>query len=288
MRTFQGRKALVTGAASGIGRAIALRLAREGMQLLLVDIDGRALAEVCNEALGMTEICLPHVCDLSNREAVHALADRVLNEWNGVDLLVNNAGIVFYGPTHTMTESQWDKLLDLNLMAPIRLTQRLLPSLLQRDDAHIVNMCSITGLVPGGRFCAYGTSKYGLVGFTESLRAEYGRKGLGVTAICPGPSLTKLYEAGDCGHKNSIPRPPAWLCATPERIADVTLSAIRWNKRKQLVTPMAHMVYQIDRFFPWLMDLVNTFSRRNLPWYLGGRRKPKSSSNGHSPAAAAR
>lgn len=273
MRTFRGRQALVTGAASGIGRAVALRLAREGMQLFLVDVDHAGLAEVANEARESSPLVIEYKCDLGRRESVHELADEVLAQWGGVDLLFNNAGIVFYGPTHTMTEKQWDTLLAINLHAPIHLTQRLLPSMLQRDDVHIANMCSITGLVPGGRFCAYATSKFGLVGFTETLRAEYGRKGLGVTAICPGPSLTKLYQSGDCGHKNSIPRPPGWACATPERIAEISLRAIRWNKRKQLITPLAHLVYQLDRFAPWFIDLMNTFSRRNLPWYLGGRKK---------------
>lgn len=277
MRTFRGRQALVTGAASGIGRAVALRLAREGMQLFLVDMDPIGLAEVANEARETAPQVIEHKCDLSRRECVHELADEVLAQWGGVDLLFNNAGVVFYGPTHTMTERQWDALLAVNLLAPIHLTQRLLPSMLQREDVHIANMCSITGLVPGGRFCAYATSKFGLVGFTETLRAEYGRKGLGVTAICPGPSLTKLYQSGDCGHKNTIPRPPAWACATPERIADISVRAIRWNKRKQLITPLAHLVYQLDRFAPWLIDLMNTFSRRNLPWYLGGRKKAPAS-----------
>lgn len=271
MRTFRGRQALVTGAASGIGRAIALRLAREGMRLWLVDVDDVGLAEVCNEALQSTDECIAQHCDLTSRPEIHDLADRVLAEWGGIDLLVNNAGRAFYGPTHTMLERQWDDLLDLNLRAPVHLTQRLLPAMLQRTDAHVVNMCSITGLVTGGRFCAYATSKFGLVGFSEALRAEYTRKGLGVTAICPGPSLTKIYQSGDCGHKSQIPVPPAWLCATPERIAEVTFRAIRANRRKQLITPLAHLVYQVDRFFPWIIDLMNTFSRRHLPWYLGGR-----------------
>ncbi len=272
MRTFQGKQALVTGAASGIGRAVALRLAREGMHLLLVDIDQVGLAEVCHEAQSLTTVCLTHVCDLTQRAEIHRLADRVMADWGGVDLLVNNAGMAFYGPTHTMQEVQWDALLQLNLLAPIHLTQRLLPAMLQREDAHIANMCSITGLVPGGRFCAYTTSKYGLVGFTEALRAEYGRKGLGVTAICPGPVLTKLYQAGECGHKQALPQPPGWVCGTTERVAEVTFRAIRWNRRKQLITPLAHLVYQVDRFAPWLIDLMNTFSRRNLPWFLGGRK----------------
>jgi hypothetical protein len=96
-----------------------------------------------------------------------------------------------------------------------------------RPDAHVVNMCSISGLVAGGRLAAYHTSKFGLIGFTEALRAEYGRRGLGVTAICPGPVTTRLYESGVSGStERKVPSPPRWLCATPERVAEVTLRAI--------------------------------------------------------------
>jgi short-subunit dehydrogenase len=153
----------------------------------------------------------------------------------------------------------------INLLAPIQITNELLPGLLQRPDAHIVNMCSISGLVAGGRFSAYHTSKFGLIGFTESLRAEYGRQGLGVTAICPGPVLTNLYEAAASGRAGQkVPSPPNWMCATPERVAEVTLKAIRKDKRQVLITPTAHALFQLKRFAPWLIDFVNRFSRKGL------------------------
>ncbi|MEZ6055397.1 MAG: SDR family oxidoreductase [Planctomycetaceae bacterium] len=275
MKTFRDKQGLVTGAASGIGRELTLALAREGMRLFLVDVDAAGLDSIVSEVRELGVEAIPCCADLTLRDEIHRLAETVLASWGGVDLLINNAGIAYYGPTQGMTEAQWDRLMNLNLMAPIHLTRLLLPAILEREDPHIVNMCSISGLVAGGRFNAYHTSKFGLVGFTEALRAEYGRKGVGVTAICPGPSKTNLYKSCETSGTREAPQPPAWVCATPERIATVTLKAIRRNRRMQLVTPMAHMLYQMKRFTPWLLDLMNTFSRTRLPWYLGGKTRPR-------------
>lgn len=262
MKQFEGRTALITGAASGIGRALARELSHTGLQLLLADVNRPGLDEVTAELQATGCTVRAAVCDLSQDAEVLRLAEIARGEAGGIDLLVNNAGIAFYGPTDSMSRQQWDRLLQVNLLSPVRLTCELLPDLLQRPDPHVVNMCSISGLVAGGRFAAYHTSKFGLVGFTEAIRAEYGRRGLGVTAICPGPVMTGLYDAAASGRADrSVPVPPRWLCTTPERVAAITLKAIRANRRQVLITPMAHALFQLKRFAPGLIDIVNTFSR---------------------------
>lgn len=267
MQTFQGRTAFLTGAASGIGRCIAIELARAGCHLCLVDVNAEGLQTLAAELAPSRVRIMLFPCDLTDRKAVSATIASALNQSDGIDLLINNAGVAYYGATDQMTQAQWDWLMAINLLAPIQITHELLPTLLQRSDAHIVNMCSISGLVAGGRFSAYHTSKFGLIGFTESLRAEYGRQGLGVTAICPGPVLTNLYDAAASGRAGQkVPSPPTWMCATPERVASVTLRAIRSDRRQVLITPTAHALYQLKRFAPWLIDFVNRFSRK-------GRRK---------------
>lgn len=262
LQEFEGRTALVTGAASGIGRALAVALADRGCELLLVDVNDSALRTLRAELAAKGHRVHTRSCDLSCDADVQALAESVVDQRQGVDLLINNAGIAFYGPTDAMTADQWDRLMRVNLLAPVRLTCALLPSLLQRPDPHVVNMCSISGLVAGGRFAAYHTSKFGLIGFTESIRAEYGRRGLGVTAICPGPVTTGLYRSAESGRADrAVPEPPRWLCTTPERVAAVTLRAIQRNRRQVLITPLAHVLYQLKRFTPGLLDFVNQFSR---------------------------
>lgn len=277
MRQFTGKQALLTGAAGGIGRALAFRLAEAGCQLWLVDIDSKALSALADDLRSRLADVRISVIDITQRDQLKSLAQQINSHWRGLDLLINNAGIAYYGPTHQMSERQWDRLMAINLDAPIHLTRLLMPALMSRDDSHIVNMCSISGLVAGGRFNAYHTSKFGLVGFTEALRAEYGRSGLGVTAICPGPVQTNLYRDCETGRGNGAPEPPAWLCASPDKVARVTLRAIRWNRRMALVSPMAHLLYQMKRFVPGLIDMMNTFSRRSIP-ILGRRyQKPRPS-----------
>jgi short-subunit dehydrogenase len=263
MDSFSGRRALVTGAASGIGRALAHQLAQNGCHLLLVDVDEQGLQRVAAELPQSTSRIELLCCDLSSEDDVAGCAKKAIEQGNAVDLLINNAGIAFYGPTDSMTRQQWNALMQINLLSPIQLTTALLPHLLTRPDAHIVNMCSISGLVAGGRFAAYHTSKFGLIGFTESIRAEYGRRGLGVTAICPGPVTTALYSSAISGRSDrAVPTPPRWLCTTPERVAMLTLRAIRRNRRQVLITPMAHGLFQMKRFAPGLIDFVNQFSRK--------------------------
>ncbi len=262
MKRFQGRNVFLTGAASGIGRALAIRLADEGCRLFLADIDAAGLLELKYILAPSGASVWTSVCDLADQEAVGRLADSVLKESGGIDLLINNAGVAYYGQTELMTLKQWNWIMGINLLAPIELTHRMLPSLLSRPDTHLVNMCSISGLVAGGRFTAYHTSKFGLVGFTEALRAEYGRRGLGVTAICPGPVKTRLYQSTATGQPGrSAPNPPSWMSTTPERVAEITVAAIRGNKRQVLITPAAHVLFQLKRFVPGLIDFANQFSR---------------------------
>ncbi len=166
MHNLQGKRAFLTGAASGIGRAISIELARAGTHLFLVDVDEGGLTDVAAQALELGVDVHDEVCDLTDRRQISRAIQRALTR-GPIDLLVNNAGVAFYGPTETMSEQQWDQLLNVNLLAPVHITRELLPQLLSRPDSHLVNMCSISGLVAGGRFAAYHVSKFGLVGFTE-------------------------------------------------------------------------------------------------------------------------
>lgn len=266
MKVIRGKRALVTGAASGIGRAIALELAREGADLFLVDVDGDKLAEVVFEATTFKGCAVGHACDLTDPEAISEVVANLKHRWGYLDLLINNAGVAYYGPTHKMTREQWDWVLGVNLHAPIRLTSELLPILLERPEAHVLNMCSISGLVAGGRFAAYHVSKFGLIGYSEALRAEYGRRGLGVTALCPGPVRTNLYKNAAGGKPDKpVPTPPWWVCASEEKVARVALKAIRKNKRQVLITPLAHMLFQMKKFTPWLLDGLNHIGRKKKP-----------------------
>lgn len=263
MRQIRGKKALVTGAASGIGRGIALALVREGADLFLWDVNEFGLTAVVEEIRALGGRADFARVDLTQPKAISAAIDSLLQAWGNIDILVNNAGVAYYGPTHKMTADQWDWLLGINLLAPIQITRELLPVLLERPEAHILNVCSISGLVAGGRFAAYHTSKFGLIGFTESLRAEYGRRGLGVTSLCPGPVQTNLYRLCATGQDGkAAPEPPRWLCTTVDAVAGRAIRAIRRNQRMPVVGLLAHLLLNAKWAAPGLLDFLNHFRRK--------------------------
>jgi short-subunit dehydrogenase len=264
MRSIRGKKALVSGVSSGIGRAIALRLAAEGVDLFLVDVDEAGLADTVCQARQAGIEAVGRRCDLGRPGQVSATVADVLARWGGVDILVNNAGITYYGRTDQMSAEHWDRLLQVNLHAHVQMTRELLPSLLARREAHIVNVCSMFGLVGMPKLAAYCTTKFALVGFSDALRAEFGREGLGVTALCPGFVRTNLFTSAPLpagatkGHKI----PPRFFTTTPERVAAAAVRAIRRNRRLVVVEPFAKLLCTLKRFTPGLVDFALHLGRR--------------------------
>lgn len=260
MRPLAGKTALVTGAARGIGRAIALRLAGRGMRLALADRDVIGLATTVREVEKQGGEAVACPCDLSVPSQVDELADRVLDLWSGVDLLVNNAGVAHYGPTHEMAEPDLQRLMAVNLLAPIQLTKALLPSLRARPEAHVLNVCSVLGLTPMPRVSAYCATKHGLVGFSESLRIEYGRQGLGVTTLCPGFVKTPLLdEAVD--QQSNQPHPPALVCVSIDRVAQAAVRGIERNQRRVVVDPIGRVIRGVMGVAPGLFDWMHSLGR---------------------------
>jgi short-subunit dehydrogenase len=181
-----------------------------------------------------------------------------------------------------MTDEEWDRLITLNLDVPIRLTRRFLKTLLSRPESHVINMASICGWVCGGRFAAYHVSKFGLVGFSEAMRAEFNRHGLGVTAVCPGPVQTDLYRTAGCGYADrETPQPPAWLCTTADRVAAKTVRAIYRNQALTLVGASAYLLYYGKRFAPSVFYALHGIGRaKNIQ-----RKAAKTAAIGRSPAS---
>lgn len=261
MRTIRGKSALITGASSGIGRALALQLAAEGANLFLVDIDHVGLEDIAAAArMHAVEVTIHH-CDLSSSKEITACTQRVLAEWGTLDILVNNAGICYYGPTLQMHNQQWDRLMHVNLLAPLQLTRELLPTLCERPEAHILNVASMYGLVTTARCNAYHVSKFGLVGFSEALRTEFGRLGLGVTALCPGYVKTNLFESMERPAGKEIPQAPAWLSSTAEHVAAKGIRAIYRNQGLVLVGLSAHVLYALKKHLPNVLDWVQHIGR---------------------------
>ncbi len=262
LKNLYKKKAVVTGAASGIGSAIALELARHQCELFLIDINAEGLNLIADEirALGVHPIC--HVCDVGKPDQISTSVREIFATWGEVDILVNNAGICFYGLSIEMSVDQWNEILAVNLLAPIQYAHELLPCLLKRPQSHILNVASMYGLFVSARCTAYHTTKYGLVGFSEALRAEYNRFGLGVTAFCPGFARTNLFQSMRGRMNRKHREPPPWICASTTTIARRAVQAIRYNQRLVVVTPLARLGYWCKRFFPGLMAMLVCAGRR--------------------------
>lgn len=254
-------KAIVTGAASGIGRATALALARKSVSLWLTDIDADGLQRTAEQIRAQGATARVSVCDLGQSAQLDALVAEILQHWPAPNLLVNSAGVTAFGSTHEMSEDVWNRVMGVNLLAPIRLTNALLPVLTAQPAAHVVNLCSIFGLTPMARIAAYQTSKFGLVGYSMALDAEYGRRGFGVTAVCPGIVRTQMIEGVGRTMAQSRIKIPAWFGVTPDKVADRILIAIEKNHGLVVTTPMAQVLWRLTRLAPFSMRWVHQGQR---------------------------
>ncbi len=263
MKNLSEKTALVTGAASGIGQEIAQQLAFRGVDLFLLDINSEALEKT---AAKITASCTVNVttfsCDLSDPRAIQKTIQELLVQNDGVDLVINNAGVSYHGPTDKMLTSEWQQIMAVNLEAPLLITQLLLPSLLARPESHIINLASICGLVGFPKVAAYCTTKHAMVGFSDALRAEYGRVGLGVTAVCPGFVNTNLFAKSEEEVSAAKPkRPPRLICTTSETVAKAVVRAIHRNRRRVVLEPTARLFYAASRVIPGVVDWLLQLGR---------------------------
>jgi len=239
MEELAGRGAVVTGAASGIGAALARALAREGMHLALADVEVAPLealaAELRGEGCG--EVAALRA-DVSRREDVEALAEAAFAALGGVHLLCNNAGVCQGGPVHALGDADWAWLLGVNFHGVRLGCSVFVPRLLEQGQpAHILNTASVGGFLSGGGIGMYTTTKYAVVGYSEALAQELAPHGIGVSILCPSFTRTRLGEA-DRNRPAELGTAPAGLemlaqglaeGLSPDLVARHALRGIREN-----------------------------------------------------------
>ncbi|MDP9391329.1 MAG: SDR family NAD(P)-dependent oxidoreductase [Actinomycetota bacterium] len=203
---FAGRTAVVTGAASGIGEALAVQLAARGSDLVLVDRDEDRLAKVADRlrAVHPGLAVAAHVADLADEQQTDALAAMLAAEYPGTALLINNAGVALGGRFHQVTIEEFDWVMAVNFRAVVRLTHALLPVLKAHPGAHLVNVSSVFGIFAPAGQAAYAASKFAVRGFSEALRHELADDGVGVTVVHPGGVRTRIAESARTGSGISI------------------------------------------------------------------------------------
>lgn len=186
---LKDKVALITGAASGIGYAVAKKLSAEGAKVVIADVNAAGVKKVCNE-LG----CIGKAVDLSSREGCREIADLALNTYGRVDILGNIAGIQHVCPIEEFPEDKWDFMIRLMLTAPFLLTRYCWPSMKENHWGRIINLSSIHGLVASEFKSCYVTAKHGLYGMTKTAAMEGGAYGITANCICPAYVMTPLVE----------------------------------------------------------------------------------------------
>ncbi len=228
-RSIAGRTALVTGAASGMGRATAQLFADEGARVAVADRDAAGVARVVDEIARAGGSAAGFPVDASDPAAVAALARAVREQLGPIDILVNNAGIALPAPIDGPDyAAQWERTLAVNLRAHVDLIRACLEQLTRNGDGRIVNIASTEGLGASAFNSPYVASKHGVVGLTRALAVELGAKGVTVNCICPGPIHTGMTAVipDEAKQKFARRRVPARRYGDPEEVAQMTLSLV--------------------------------------------------------------
>ena len=275
MRELAGRVAAVTGAASGIGRALALALAREGARLAISDVDeaGLAATERAVAAAG-ARVAAARV-DVAEREAVHAWADAVAREFGAVHLIANNAGVALRATLSEATYEELEWVWRIDFWGVVHGTKAFLPHLRRAGEGHVVNVSSVFGLVAVPGQGAYNAAKFAVRGFTECLRQELELEGapIGVTCVHPGGVRTRIVELARVGERATTALSPEQAAAefarfartSPEAAAEAILRGVRRNARRVLIGADARRIDRMQRWLPARYQaLVVRAARRGL------------------------
>jgi short-subunit dehydrogenase len=246
---------LITGASSGFGADAARLFAKEGCLVILAArrIDRlNALAEEIHLASGQA---FAIQLDLNEQSQIHDVVKTVLNKYGRIDILLNNAGLGRLDWLETLDPStDIDMPLDVNLRGVLQLTRAVLPSMIARQKGQIINMSSVAGWIAAPMYSIYSATKFGLRGFTDSLRREVAPLGIQVSGIYPGPATTEFgLQSGDNPIKRNI-KIPRWIYMTSEYVAQRTVDLARRPRRTLILPWWFHPIIAFDLLFPGLVD----------------------------------
>jgi NAD(P)-dependent dehydrogenase (short-subunit alcohol dehydrogenase family) len=270
---LSGRRCFVTGAASGIGRATALAAAREGAELFLTDID----AEGLEGAVGAIrtaggKVGYAKAIDIRDHEAVIALASEIHAAHGSMDVVMNVAGVSTWGTIEELQHSDWQQMIDVNLIGPISVLECFVPAMIAAGrGGHVVNVSSAAGLFGLPWHAAYSASKFGLRGVSEVLRFDLRRHGIGVSLVCPGGVRTPLVETVNIvGVDPESPRIRKLKArfekraVSPEHVAEKILEGIAKNRYMVFSSRDIQLGYWVQRKFAPPYELAMRVANRQL------------------------
>lgn len=255
MRSFTNKVAVVTGAGSGIGRSLALELGRRGARLALSDINGAAVRDTAERCAKTGTTARAFELDVADRDAVYAHAAEVHNEFGGVNLVINNAGVALSADVEEMDWTDFGWLMGINFWGVTHGTKAFLPDLIASGDGHIVNISSVFGLVGVPSQSAYNSAKFAVRGFTEALRQEMILAGhpVGVTCVHPGGVKTGIVAhargvgATAAEIETAVEQFDRMARTTPDDAARIILRGVEQNRARVLVGPDARIFDLVPR-----------------------------------------
>ncbi len=268
---LKGKTAVVTGAASGIGRGVALALARRGCNMALADVNLAGLVQTVElvraAALGEVRVS-QHELDVANRAAVADFPRVVLAAHPGVDILVNNAGVAIGGTFEAASEEDFDWLFEINFFGVVRMTRAFLPLLRKSAEARLVNVSSVFGIISPPEQSAYSASKFAVRGFSNALRHELEGSNVGVTVVHPGGVATSISDNArvpkgvppeEVARRKAIMKKA--LRMNPNEAGEIIVSAVERRRARVLVGSDAKMIAVVERIAPvgyweWLKKLL--------------------------------
>ena len=267
LRDLKDRVAVVTGAANGFGRAVALELARAGMHVVAADFDGEGARRIAAEIAALGRRSHAVETDVREMSAIEHLLGETLSAMGACHLVVNNAGVFHASPLLEMPVEQWKRVVDTNLWGVIHGARIFGAHFARQGEGHIVNTASAAGLFPTPGMGAYSTTKFAIVAFSLQLRWELATRGVGVTVLCPGTMKTGIAKAaGGLEHVDLdelVRRAPL-----PEALAVKTTRAIRKNSAMVRLGPDSYL-YSVLRLLPmWLIDPLGRFMARTAMKFL--------------------
>ncbi|GAA1955098.1 SDR family NAD(P)-dependent oxidoreductase [Amycolatopsis minnesotensis] len=247
MKEFGGKVAVITGAGSGIGRALALNLAARGSELALSDVDEVRVAETAAQCEKIGATARHYQLDVADRAAVTAHAEQVRADFGRVNLVVNNAGVAVVGTVEELTWEQFDWIVGINFWGVVNGSKAFLPHLKESGDGHLVNISSVFGLIGVPTQSAYNATKFAVRGFTEALRQELlGDRRVGVSCVHPGGIKTNIARDAQAAGGKDRDRMAGMFDkvarTTPEEAARTILRGVQRKSPKILIGPDAYLI----------------------------------------------
>jgi NAD(P)-dependent dehydrogenase (short-subunit alcohol dehydrogenase family) len=258
MNHFKNKTAIITGGASGIGRAICLELGRRGAIVYVTDINLDGAFQVADRINSAGGKALAARLDVTQKESVQQFIEETAKSAGRLDYMFNNAGIAIAGEARDMSDQDWRQIIDINLWGVIFGTTASYNIMVNQGFGHIVNTASLAGLVPVPTETAYSTTKFAVVGLSTSLRVEGEALGVKVSAVCPGFIKTGIFDAAKLlnADMNKLLEKNPFKLMDADQAARVILKGVEKNKAIIVVTLHGHVLWRIFKYFPRLANLI--------------------------------